>query len=264
MRKFTLQPKPWQRRIVGQWLYMVITGMLVLMTGCQTPPSTDDNSRDPLQNLNRPSHQFNDRLDKMIIKPITKIYRRRVPENFRKKVSSFYNNLNEINVGLNDLLQGKYKDSVTDIGRMLVNSTYGLGGLYDVASDLGMEQHDEDFGQTLAVWGVGEGPYLGIPFLGPSTMRDAPGKMVTAATNVLFYIRQTPPGVSFGMIGMVDERSQNLDHTDVMEEEALDQYIYIREAYRQRRDFLIYDGDPPADLFYDDIYDDEEEPDADE
>ena len=153
------------------------------------------------------------------------------------------------NVILNDFLQGKFSRGFSDIGRFLVNSTLGIGGLFDPASDMGLSEHNEDLGQTFGTWGAGEGAYLELPFFGPNSLRDIGDIPVSTYTNLLFYIGESTITVPLGFLSAIDTRAQLLDATRLRDESALDTYIFTREAYRQRRTHLIYDGDPPLEEF---------------
>src|SRR3990172_4959432 len=186
--------------------------------------SEKDNARDPLEGFNRAMYTFNDKLDRYVLKPLAKGYRAITPAPVSKSISNFFSNLHDPAIMLNNLIQGKPKQAASDLGRVLVNSTIGIAGLFDVASKMGLEKHNEDFGQTLAVWGVGDGPYLVLPFFGPSNVRDG------AALPVETIYR----------------RAQLLHASDILDQAAgQDPYVFVREASRQRRRNLIYDGNPP-------------------
>src|ERR1051326_3232981 len=163
----------------------------VLLAGCASTPNKSDStsdSYDPLQRANRPFERFNDELDKRLFKPVSDGYVTIVPKPVRKSVTNFFSNVSYLNTVLNDFLQGKGKQGFSDAGRFLVNTTVGIGGLFDPASSLGMPVHEEDFGQTLGVWGKSPGTYLVLPVAGPSSTRDVPGSAVSAVTNLLFYV----------------------------------------------------------------------------
>jgi phospholipid-binding lipoprotein MlaA len=157
----------------------------------------------------------------------------------------------------NDLLQGKFKQGVSDIGRVTVNTTLGIGGLLDLATPMGMSKHDEDLGQTFGTWGAGEGRYAVLPFAGPSSVRDAPDLLTSTLLNPLTYIGGFVL-LPVGALGVINTRANLLDATRIRDEAALDPYTFVREAYRQRRTSLIYDGDPPPEQFeeFDDDTDD--------
>ena len=208
--------------------------------------SAPDNDHDPLQGFNRAMYTFNDKLDKYALKPLAKGYRAITPSAVRKGVSNFFSNLHEPTVMLNNLIQGKPKQASSDLGRFLVNTTVGLAGLIDVSSKIGLQKHDEDFGQTLAVWGVGDGPYLVLPLFGPSNLRDGPALIVDVATYPPNYLEDSGTKDKLLLLEITGRRSQLLDASDILDQAAgQDPYVFIREAMRQRRRNLIYDGNPP-------------------
>lgn len=215
-----------------------------------TPPpaqADQDNAHDPFEGFNRTMYSFNDKLDRYALKPLAKGYRAITPAPVRKSVANFFSNLHDPVVMLNNLLQGKPGRAASDLTRFIVNSTFGVLGLFDVSTKWDIPKHNEDFGQTLAVWGVGDGPYLVLPFFGPSNMRDAPALIVDWETY--------PPNRVKGHSGtrnrlfvleVIDKRSQLLEASDILQQAAgQDPYIFVREAYRQQRRNLIYDGNPP-------------------
>jgi phospholipid-binding lipoprotein MlaA len=160
-------------------------------------------------------------------------------------VSNFFANIQDLLIGANNLLQGKFEDGITDWARFVFNSSFGLFGLHDFASDAGLEKHNEDFGQTLGRWGAGPGPYLVLPFLGSSTVRDAAGTAVDWAVQPVGEVRPIALRNSLYGLYFVDTRAQLLDASRILEEAALDKYVFQRDAYLQRRRSLIYDGRPP-------------------
>jgi phospholipid-binding lipoprotein MlaA len=222
---------------------LCVLASLMLTTGCATTGSGDP--RDPLEPMNRAVYTFNDGLDTVLIKPLAIVYEGVVPEFIRTGISNIFSNLNDILVALNNLLQGKITDAGLDASRVIVNSTVGVLGFFDVASKIGLEKHDEDFGQTLGVWGVGDGAYLVLPFLGPRTLRDAVGTGITLAVDPLVHI--DPPRSRNQAVGLrvVSDRTNLLGASKVLETAALDPYEFVRDAYLQRRRNLIYDGNPP-------------------
>jgi phospholipid-binding lipoprotein MlaA len=226
---------------------ILLTG-IAIASGCATVPRSEDGT-DPLQNVNRSVFTFNERLDKAIIKPAADAYVRVTPKPVRTAVSNFFDNISYVDVILNDFLQAKVEQGFSDVGRFLVNSTVGILGLFDVASELGMKPHQEDFGQTLGVWGSGEGAYLVYPILGPSTVRDTPGLVVSFVTNLLFYVGETAVVVPLTILAAIDARARAQGFFQFMDEAALDRYLFVREGYRQRRLFLIHDGRPPLPRF---------------
>lgn len=225
----------------------LILGMVLaigILPGCATQTTLSDDESDPVEGTNRAIYDFNEGLDDYVMRPVAQAYADYTPELVRDGVTNFFTNLGYINVIFNELLQGKVKDGIADIGRFTVNSTVGIGGFIDVAGAGSVPKHDEDFGQTLGVWGVGEGPYIVLPVLGPSTARDVPRYITSTLLNPLFFV-SGPVSAPTGVLGAVNERSNFLEATRLRDEAALDPYTFTREAYRQRRTNDIYDGNPP-------------------
>jgi phospholipid-binding lipoprotein MlaA len=217
--------------------------------------------RDPLEGLNRVTDDFNQALDWLILRPASKTYTSLTPQTLQTGVSNFFDNLGYVNVILNDFLQGKFTQGVLDFWRLFLNSTLGFAGFYDIAATQGFEKHDEDFGQTLGVWGFGEGFYLMLPLFGPSTLRDAPGLVVRALTSPVYYVEDPAIKIPLVVMGAVDERTRVTSAMNVRDQAAIDPYIFTREAYIQRRTYLIHDGDPPLDDMFEEDWEDEEEED---
>lgn len=211
-----------------------------MISGC----ATHGDPRDPIEPFNRGVQKFNDTLDDYVMKPLAKGYQWVTPDFVDQGVTNFFNNLGDIAVTFNDLLQFKFKHGGQDAARLALNTTLGVGGLVDVAARLGLERHEEDFGQTLAVWGVPDGPYLVLPFLGPTTPRDALGSVADGFLNPISYT-VLPARVGLYGLKTVDMRADSLKETEVLDEAALDRYSFIRNAYFQRREYLVYDGEPP-------------------
>ncbi|MBI3902166.1 MAG: VacJ family lipoprotein [Nitrosomonadales bacterium] len=239
----------------------VIRILLLLATsfalgGCA---STHNNPKDPFESFNRGVYKFNDALDKAIIKPAAKGYTAVVPAPGRMMVTNFFSNIDDVVVTANDLLQLKVKQAVADCGRFVVNSTVGLFGLADVATALGLEKHKEDFGQTLGFWGVGNGPYMVLPILGPSTLRDSIGDLADSNLGVVNQIEQVDTRNQLLVTDMLNRRAKLLDRESLLEEAMLDPYSFIRDAYLQRRLNQVYDGNPPREKFDDE--DDSSKPD---
>ena len=216
---------------------------LALLGGC----ASTNNPRDPIEPFNRAIYRFNDVLDKAIMKPVATVYKEVLPEFARTGVTNFFNNLYDIITALNDLLQGKIADAASDVGRLAVNTTIGVAGLIDVATEIGLEKHKEDFGQTLGRWGIGDGPYLQIPFLGPSSFRDAIGAFADFKVDPIRWIWRDHVVTRNSVWGLyfVNLRANLLESTKILDEAALDPYEFQRDAYLQRRRNLVYDGNPP-------------------
>lgn len=195
---------------------------------------------DTLENFNRRIYSFNVRLDKYLLKPIAKGYKTVTPEFVDNSVTNFFSNLGDVGNAVNNLLQFKVSDAINDTERFVFNSTFGFAGLLDVASAAGLEKHNEDFGQTLARWGVGSGPYVMLPFLGPSTIRDAGAKLtVDRLTDVTNY---SDENLYYFALEIVDKRADLINEEKAFENISNDQYVAIRDAWLQRRDYLITDG----------------------
>jgi phospholipid-binding lipoprotein MlaA len=216
---------------------------LLILGGCASTGNGDP--RDPFEPLNRGVYRFNEKVDEAIARPVATAYRKVVPDEIRNRVRNFFANLADPFIGINNFLQGKFEDGVGDWARFAFNSTIGLFGIHDVASDMGLEKHNEDFGQTFGRWGVGPGPYLILPILGSSTLRDGIGTGLDLYTDPLTEVR--PYHLEYGLVGLrlTQTRADLLDASRILEEAALDKYTFQRDAYLQRRRSLIYDGRPP-------------------
>lgn len=218
---------------------------IVFMSGCATVNSSGDD-RDPLERINRAIYEFNDGFDKAIAKPVAQGYNKVMPRPVDKGVTNFFGNIEDVVTTINNLLQFKLKRTGSDAVRVLVNTTIGLLGILDVATSMGFEKHDEDFGQTLGYWGVGNGPYLVLPILGPSTLRDTTGILVdNLAFDPIYMIDHIPTRNTLITIEAVDKRSDLLGASKVLEEAALDKYNFHKESYFQKRDYDINDGALP-------------------
>lgn len=224
-----------------------LVGLLGFLSGCATTPDNPD----PYENFNRHVFTFNQDIDKALLKPVAETYKAVVPETIDQGVTNIFSNLNDITVVANELLQLKFKHALADAGRLLINSTVGILGFFDVASQNGLPKHYEDFGQTLGYWGVNSGPYLVLPFFGPSTVRDAWGMgadifldprtyyATSEGSNVRNFLLTT------NTIRYIDMRADLLGYEEIVDTAAIDNYAYIRDAFLQRRQYLIYDGNPP-------------------
>ncbi|MGP1675858.1 MAG: MlaA family lipoprotein [Burkholderiales bacterium] len=222
---------------------LLLFGALGGLGGCAT---TGGNPDDPLERYNRAMFSFNDGVDKAIIKPVASGYKAVMPEFARTGVTNFFANLGDIWIGINNILQGKLGTGASDFGRFAINTTAGILGLFDIASNAGLDKHNEDFGQTLGRWGVGSGAYVVLPFLGPSNVRD--GFSVLAVDwhgDPLWHVGNVPTRNELYGVRVVDTRANLLDVSQLLEDAALDRYSYVRGAYQQRRRSLIYDGNPP-------------------
>lgn len=194
---------------------------------------------DPWQFINRPVYVFNKAFDRVVIRPIAVVYRDVLPTPAKTGVRNFFDNLDDINVVVNDVLQLKLRQATGDSCRFLVNSTLGIGGFFDPASSMGLLKHYEDFGQTLGYWGVGDGGYLMLPVLGSSTLRDAVGTIPDLALNPLRFVTDHKVRTSLVMLDMVDTRASYFAAESMIRG---DEYIFVRNAYMQRREYLVADG----------------------
>jgi phospholipid-binding lipoprotein MlaA len=214
---------------------------MTLLAGC----ATNGDPRDPLEPLNRGIYTFNDGADNLVIKPVALFYQQIVPQWMRSGVSNFFSNINDVIVALNNLLQGKFSDAGSDVTRLAINTTVGVLGLFDFATGWGFDKHEEDFGQTLGYWGIGNGPYIVLPILGPSNLRDSVGWFGDYYAWPITYIDDD--GTRNILIGMrvISGRAELLAAGRILETAALDPYAFVRDAYFQRRRNLVYDGKPP-------------------
>lgn len=223
---------------------LVLLFSLLIISGCASVPGPK-NEKDPLESYNRAMFAFNDAIDRNLVKPVAETYRDTMPQPVQTGVSNFFSNLDDIFVFLNDLLQFKLGQAVSDFSRLVWNSTVGLGGLIDVATPMGLPKHNEDLGQTLAVWGIGDGPYIVLPLLGPSTLRDTGGLLIESPHHPVNEIEDNETYWATLALMTIDKRAQLLGASKVVEEAALDRYVFIRDAYLQHRLSLIHDGNPP-------------------
>lgn len=237
--------------------------LFALLAGCATvPPNAGEDPRDPLEGFNRQVFEFNEGLDRAVLKPLAQAYDKVLPQGVQDCIANGFSNLREPSNALNNLLQGKGAAAASDVCRFAVNTTVGLLGCFDVASRMGLEKHREDFGQTLGVWGVGNGPYLVLPLFGPSTLRDGAGLGVETVLDVNFWIENVRVRNSIFALRTVQARDELLQADDLISGAALDRYSFIRDGYLQRRQSLVHDGDPPRKPLprYEDDGDDEPAP----
>lgn len=229
-----------------------MTGVFCLMlsAGCAAVPTVEADPIDPHEEFNRSMYGFNEDLDQAVLKPVATTYTDVLPQPIRTGVSNFYDNLTYLDTTINSFLQGKVLQGTSDLGRFIINTTFGLAGIFDVATYLGLEKHDEDFGQTLAVWGVKTDEYVMYPVLGPSSVRDTGGIVVSMLTNPVFYAA-APVAVPMAILQGVDQRARSEGFVRFRDEAALDPYLFTRDAYVQHREFEIHDGNVPRRSIYD-------------
>lgn len=217
--------------------------LALLASACATTSGGDP--RDPWESLNRKTYAFNDAVDRAILKPVAQGYVKVTTPFVRVRVNNFFDNIADVGTSLNDFLQGKPREGINDLGRFFVNTVFGGLGLWDVATPLGVEKRDEDFGQTLGVWGVPPGPYFVIPFLGPSTARDAPARAADPSWYYSYAINNDRVYWSLWGLDKVRARANLFKAENVLEEAALDKYLFVRDTWLQRRRSQVYDGQPP-------------------
>ncbi|MDH5435972.1 MAG: VacJ family lipoprotein [Gammaproteobacteria bacterium] len=223
----------------------VISICLLLLSGCATISSDYRDESDPFERFNRSMYTFNDTLDGVLLKPIAIGYNAAMPDIANKGVTNFFSNIDDVVVMLNDLFQFKFAEAGRDASRIGINSTLGILGFIDVASMWDIHKRDEDFGQTLGYWGLNTGPYLVLPILGPSDIRDLSGRIVDSFIDPVSYVRPIDSRNGLIILEAVDIRADLLSASKVFDEAALDPYLFMRDAYLQRRESQVYDGEPP-------------------
>ncbi len=223
----------------------VMLAAVVFVAGCATTDPEFADPRDPLEGYNRVVFSLNDTLDRAIIKPLAQGYNYIVPAPVNKGVTNFFNNLGDVTSAINNLLQFKIGRAFSDLGRVAINTTIGIGGLFDVASNMNLPRYGEDFGQTLGAWGVASGPYLVLPVIGPSSARDSVGVVADWFTDPVTYVQDDTLRWSLRGLDLVDTRADLLNASRVLDQAALDPYSFVRDAYLQRRRNEVYDGNPP-------------------
>lgn len=223
---------------------VVLLGSMIGLVGCATGPDADP--RDPFEGFNRGAFSFNEMLDRAIFKPLAGGYNYIMPAPANQGVTNFFNNLADVTSAINNLLQFKIGRAFSDVGRVAVNSTIGILGLFDVASNMNLPRYGEDFGQTLGVWGFGPGPFIVIPVLGPTSGRGAVGMVGDYFTDPVNYIDRDDVRWTLRGLRLVDKRADLLNASRVLDQAALDPYAFVRDAYLQRRESLVHDGNPPS------------------
>lgn len=230
--------------------------LFTFLGACSSIPKESRVAHDPWESYNRGMHRFNSAVDGAVLKPVAKGYKAITPDPVEKGIGNVFSNIGEVPNMLNNLLQFKLKDSAISTGRLLINSTLGIYGIFDVASAFGLEEKDEDFGQTLGKWGVGNGPYFVLPFLGPSTVRDATGFAVDTAIDPLNELNPSETRYWLYALRLVHTRAGLLNATEFLDEAALDPYVFLRESYLLQRQSAVLDGAlPDNDEAEDDLFD---------
>lgn len=241
MRYFCNQSGGTMRR--SSWALLVLA--IFMLSGCASGPNA--NSRDPLEPFNRGVYQFNDTVDRAVIKPVATVYRDVLPTPVRTGVTNFFANLQDAWSFVNNSLQLKGEAAGNSLVRFGVNTLLGFGGVLDIATEMQIERYTEDFGQTLGHWGVGAGPYLVLPLLGPSTLRDTAALPVDAQGNLVSGVSDVSTRNSLTALGLLNRRARLLEATSILDQVALDPYTFTRDAFLQRRQNDVYDGYPPDD-----------------
>ncbi len=229
----------------GCWRLVLCGCLALLAVGCATTGSGAGHRVDPLEPMNRRFYAFNSAADRLVMTPVAHMYTAVTPRPLRASLTHFFRNAAYPDVIVNDFLQGRLRQGMSDIGRFLMNSTVGVFGLFDVASHVGLKAHTEDAGLTLAHWGVGRGPYLVLPFVGPDTLRNTPSLIMGVVTNVLFYVGNSALTVPLTVFDVINSRANASSSLRYVRENAVDQYIFTRDAYLQHRDYLLHGGHLP-------------------
>ena len=217
--------------------------ILVFVAGCASTGEERD-PRDPWEGVNRGVYRFNDTVDEYLAKPVARTYVKVLHQEIRTRIANFFSNLQDPWIGINNFLQGKFEDGVNDFARFALNSTFGILGIHDFVGE-GMDKHNEDFGQTLGYWGVGTGPYLVLPIFSSSTVRDTGGMALDWTFDLVGEARPIALRNSLVVTRAVNSRAELLEASRLLEEAALDKYVFQRDAFLQRRRSLVYDGRPP-------------------
>jgi len=230
-------------QIQRSWLSAAVLAAAVLSTGCATGPNA--NPKDPLEPMNRSISRFNDSLDENVLKPVATGYKDVTPDLVQQGVRNVFNNLSDIWSTVNNGLQLKGRDTAESLMRSVVNTVFGIYGVFDVATPIGLQRHPEDFGQTLGAWGVPDGPYVVLPLFGPSTLRDTAGMPVDTSVDYVRNLDHIATRNSAMALRVVDKRTSLLGTSNLLTEAAIDKYSFQRDAYLQYRRNQVFDGNPP-------------------
>lgn len=233
-----------QRFLIQRLKSLFIALYIATLCGCAATGGIYDDPRDPYEGFNRSVFSFNEFMDQILFEPVMNLYKAITPEFVDKAITNIFSNINDIVVIVNDLLQFKFAQMFSDIGRFLVNSTLGIAGIFDVSTGMGMTKHNEDFGQTLAVWGFDSGPFIMFPLLGPTTLRDGIGTGVDSfATSPLAYISHDAYRSGVMSLNYIDFRADLLASGEILSEAALDEYEFLKSAYFEQRQAKINDSE---------------------
>ena len=223
------------------WAGLIL--ICLALVGCATGPNV--NPRDPLEPFNRGVYQFNNVVDKAVLKPVARAYRDALPDRIRQGIGNVFNNLEDVWSTVNNALQFKGRAAIDSLKRVSINTFVGWGGIFDVATEMDIEKHTKDFGHTLGYWGVAPGPYLVLPLLGSSTLRDTLALPVDLKGDIVANISNVPTRNTTTVVRAIDTRAGLLKASTMLEEASLDPYTFTRDAYLQRRRSVIYEGNPP-------------------
>lgn len=232
------------KKITGWIKWTTLAGVLALTGGCASVDDRDPG--DPLEPFNRAMYRFNDSLDRAVIKPLATGYRAIVPTPVNHGVTNFFENLSDLTSAVNNVLQFKLQRAGADAGRVLVNSTLGVGGIFDVATRMNIPKYEEDFGQTLGYWGMSPGPYIVLPVFGPRSGRDTAGLVVDWYTDPVGYLNPWQWESGLKILRLIDTRADALGAVDLMQKASLDPYEFTKESYLQKRQYEVFDGAPPS------------------
>lgn len=234
---------PWSRSGLKPLLCVALAAIL---QGCASAPAdSSPSAADPIEGWNRQVFAFNESLDENVLKPVATGYANTVPSIARKGVTNFFNNIEDAWSAINSFLQAKVGHGVASTMRVATNTVFGLGGLLDWATEVRMDRHTEDFGQTLGHWGIGAGPYVVWPLLGPSTARDSVALPIDLAATPGFFVDSAALGLGLTVLQTVDTRANLLSASGLIDDISLDKYVFVRDGFLQRRRSLVYDGNPP-------------------
>lgn len=247
--------RPGNRRLIALLPCLLLTSML---GACASVPDDQRTESDPWEPMNRTLYSVNTAFDKVTLKPVAKGYQKVLPRPVRLGVTNFMTNLVTPRSVVNNFLQGKPRHGFTELVRFVLNSTFGIGGLMDIATDTGIERHREDFGQTLAVWGLPSGPFVMLPLLGPATLRDAVAIPIDIASSPLYHVDDASVRDPLYILRAIELRERLLVAEKFLDD-SKDRYITVRESFMQNREFAIYDGNPPEDdEFFDEFFEEED------
>lgn len=233
---------------MNSFLKIIALATVLALSGCAT-----NNPKDPLEPFNRAMFNFNDAIDKAAVKPAAEVYSTMLPTFVQTGIGNFFGNLGDVWTAVNNFLQGKVADGLSDVMRVAVNTTMGFGGVLDIGTEAGLPKHNEDFGQTLGRWGVKPGAYIVLPLLGSSTLRDTAAMPLDFEGDPWHYKRPVHWRNTGSAVRAVDLRASVLDASNLVEEAALDRYVFVRDAYMQRRQSKVYDGEVPSTKYEDDV-----------